>query len=125
MNECDSLMSKEVIFTKESGEECTKHDRTVEDGQGNGREIVRYERAQGERCAIVSHEKQVVENSNNFIMRLNRLYEMTGIAPNPKDGLLKRLQYLEEVFFGTQSEVKGVFIDRVRLLEEELLSPPE
>lgn len=123
-NEKQMRRYKSDILSKKESDEIRKEETTLKDKQGNGREIVCYESPKEKSLAIVTHEKEVEQNSNNFLMRLNRLYEMTGLSPNPEDGLLKRLQYLEEVFFGAKSQVQGIFIDRLRLLEEELLSPP-
>ena len=97
------------------------------------RPLVCHESANGQASVIasLSHERSSVtyaedgSNSSNLLTRLSHLYEMTGHTPNSQDGLLKRLEFLEDVFFGNRSQVKGLFINRIQLLEKELLSPPE
>ena len=124
---------KENAVTQDHTEANMQRNASFEDETDNESALVCHKRANGQSSANVSssHETSIVPvvekgaNSSNLLMRLNYLYEMTGHHPNPQDGLLQRLQFLERTFFGNQSEVKGLFINRVRLLEKELLSPPE
>ena len=61
--------------------------------------------------------------SNAVLMRLTRLYNITGSTVNPNDGLLEKLENLERVFYGDGTKVRGIFIHRLRMLENELLTP--
>ena len=63
----------------------------------------------------------VSPHSNALLTRLNRLYDLTGTTVDPSHGLLKRLQHLEFAFFGSGTEVRGIFIHRLQLLEKELI----
>jgi hypothetical protein len=61
-------------------------------------------------------------NSNALIMRLNRLYNITGTTLDTNHGLLERLENIERIFFGDGTKVRGIFIHRLRMLENELLA---